>query len=146
MNRYPRDMFEEMDEIFDHLFSRMNQDLMNSGPQVSGFRIIIDSGDPHYPVQDSPSTPSRTTTSPFAEVHRIDDEVKVITELPGAAKDSIRLDVQGSVLSIDADGVTSPYHTTADLPPVDAGSMQSTFRNGVLEVTFRALAGESSSA
>lgn len=146
MNGYPRDMFEEMDEIFDRLFSRMNQDLMNGRPQVSGFRIIIDGGDLHTPVQDNWEIPSRTATSPVAEVHRIDDEVKVITELPGAAKDSIRLDVQGSVLSIDGDGVTSPYHTTADLPPVDAGSMQSTFRNGVLEVTFRALAEEPASA
>jgi len=146
MNGYPRDMFEEMDEIFNHLFSRMNHDLMNGRPQVFGFRIIIDSGDLHIPVQDNSEIPSRTATSPVAEVHRIDDEVKVITELPGAAKDSIRLDVQGSVLSIDADGVTSPYHTTADLPPVDTGSMQSTFRNSVLEVTFRALAEEPTSA
>jgi HSP20 family molecular chaperone IbpA len=146
MNGYPRDMFEEMDDIFNHLFSRMNQDLMNGRPQVSGFRIIIDSGDLHTPEQDNPEIPSRTATTPVAEVHRIDDEVKVITELPGAAKESIRLDVQGSVLSIDADGVTTPYHTTADLPPVDAGSMQSTFRNGVLEITFRALAEEPASA
>lgn len=146
MNGYPRDMFEEMDEIFNHLFSRMNQDFTNGRPQVSGFRIIIDGGDLHTPVQDYPEIPSRAATSPVAEVHRIDDEVKVVAELPGAARDSIRLDVQGSVLSIDADGVTTPYHTTADLPPVDNGSMQSTFRNGVLEVTFRVLAEEPASA
>ncbi|HII98253.1 MAG TPA: Hsp20/alpha crystallin family protein [Methanoregula sp.] len=139
MNGYPRDMFEEMDEIFDHLFSRMNQDLQNSGSQVSGFRIIIESGNPPPHVQDTPSVPLRIAASPVAEVHRLDDEVKVIAELPGAARDNIRLDVQGLVLSIDADGVNTPYHTTAKLPPVDTGSMQSTFRNGVLEVTFRAL-------
>lgn len=142
MNGYPRDLFEEMDEIFDHLFNRMNQDLQNSGSPVSGFRIIIEGGDPHPHVQDTPGVPLRIAASPVAEVHRLDDEVKVIAELPGAARDNIRLDVQGSVLSIDADGVTTPYHTTANLPPVDTGSMQSTFRNGVLEVTFRALDAE----
>ena len=54
--------------------------------------------------------------------------------------EQIHLELQGfSTLIIDAGGIGTPYHTTADLPPVDAGSMQSTFRNGVLEVTFRIL-------
>jgi HSP20 family molecular chaperone IbpA len=31
------------------------------------------------------------------------------------------------------------YHTHADLPPVDSGSMQTSFKNGVLEVTLKRL-------
>ena len=139
MNGYPRDMFDEMDEIFDHLFARMQDNRMAESPQVTGFRIVIDNGNLHQPVQNSLEIPSRTATNPVAEVHRLDNEVKVIAELPGAAKESIRLDVQDETLSIDADGVGTQYHTTAKLPAVDCGSMQSTFRNGVLEVTFRIL-------
>ena len=37
MNGYPRDMFEEMDEIFDHLFARMQEDFMTG--KSAGFRI-----------------------------------------------------------------------------------------------------------
>lgn len=137
MNGYPRDMFDEMDAIFDHLFSRMHNDFMTGNSRTDGFRIVIDSAGFPGPVQESPAHQPRASLNPAAEVHRLDDEVKVIAELPGAARESIRLDVQGSTLMIDADGPDTPYHTTTGLPSVDAASMQSTFRNGVLEVTFR---------
>jgi HSP20 family molecular chaperone IbpA len=65
--------------------------------------------------------------------------VKVITELPGTTMDSIELELEGSTLTIDAEGGSLPYHTHADLPPVDAGSMQTSFKNGVLEVTLKIL-------
>lgn len=73
------------------------------------------------------------------EIHRIGDEVNVITELPGTTMDVIRLELQGSTLSIDADGGSLQYHTHTDLPPVDPGSMQTSFKNRVLEVTFKIL-------
>ena len=53
--------------------------------------------------------------------------------------DAIELELQGSILTIDADGGSSQYHTHADLPPVDSGSMQTSFKNGVLEVTLKRL-------
>jgi HSP20 family molecular chaperone IbpA len=138
MNGYPRDMFEEMDEIFDQLFNRMQEDFMIGNLQGSGFRCV--NGRPgSYRSREEVSPPSRIATSPVTEVHRLDDEVKVIAELPGAAADSIHLEVRNSRLTIDADGIDTPYHTTAELPPVEDGSLQSTFRNGVLEVTFRTL-------
>ncbi len=146
MNGYPRDMFEEMDTIFYHLFSRMHEDFMDGSPQVTGFRIVIDSAMAPGAMQESPAHQPRASLNPAAEVHRLDDEVKVIAELPGAARESIRLDVQGSMLIIDADGPDTPYHTAASLPAVDSGSIQSTFRNGVLEVTFRVLPEEPVSA
>jgi HSP20 family molecular chaperone IbpA len=146
MNGYPGDMFEEMDTIFDHLFSRMHENFMDGSPQVTGFRIVIDSTMTPGATQESPAVQPRAGLNPAAEVHRLDDEVKVIAELPGAARESIRLDVQGSTLVIDADGPDTPYHTTAGLPSVDTGSMKSTFRNGVLEVTFRLLPEEPVSA
>jgi len=139
-------MFEEMDTIFYHLFSRMHDDFMTGNPQTHGFRIVIDSTGFPSPVQESPAHQPRASLNPAAEVHRLDNEVKVIAELPGAAKESIRLDIQGSTLIIDADGPGAHYHTTAGLPAVDAGSMQSTFRNGVLEVTFHCLPKEPVSA
>jgi HSP20 family molecular chaperone IbpA len=132
-------MFDEMDEIFFYLVSRMQENFTTINPQVSGFRIVLDSGNRYMPVQDIPEIPSRTAASPATEVHRLDDEVKVIAELPGAAKESIRLEVRDRRLCIGAEGVGIPYHTTADLPPVDTGTMAYTFRNGVLEVTFRVL-------
>lgn len=139
MNGYARDMFDEMDDIFDHLFARMQEDFMTGNPQVSGFRVVMEGTGTPRPQQEVPTIQSRTTVSPKTEIHRLDDEVKVIAELPGAAREQIQLEVRDSTLMIDADGIDTPYHTTAELPPVDRESMQSTFRNGVLEVTFRTL-------
>jgi HSP20 family molecular chaperone IbpA len=70
------------------------------------------------------------------EIHRIGDEVKVITELPGTTMDAIELKLLGSTLTIDADGGSLQYHTHADLPPVDSGSLQTSFKNGVKRNIF----------
>jgi HSP20 family molecular chaperone IbpA len=72
-------------------------------------------------------------------VHRIGDEVIVVTEVPGATSESIDLRLKGSVIRIDADGGSVQYQARARLPPVDPGSMQTSLKNGVLEVTFRSL-------
>lgn len=137
MNGYPRDMFDEMDEIFAHLISRMEHDRLSGEKPVSGYRIVIQSsGYPPEP-EGMQAVQPRAIQSPVPEVHRIDNEIKVIAELPGAPAGSVRLGLAGQRLTIEAGTPEMPYHTTADLPPVEAGSMQHTFRNGVLEVTFR---------
>jgi HSP20 family molecular chaperone IbpA len=139
MNGYSRDMFKEMDEIFDHLFARMQDDFMTGGPQPAGFRVVFGNRGTPPSLPDGPSPHSRASAIPVTEIHRLDDEVKVIAELPGSILEQIRLEVRDSALIIDAGGIGTPYHTTAELPPVDKDTMQSTFRNGVLEVTFRIL-------
>jgi HSP20 family molecular chaperone IbpA len=140
MNRYPRDMFEEMDAIFDHLFARIEEDPFGGQGMASGFRVFQDHPDPFLSLPDeAPVSCTKTSANPPTEVHRIDDEIKVVTELPGATEESIRLGLGGETLVIDAESTDTSYHTTADLPRVDAGSRRSTFRNCVLEVTFRAL-------
>jgi HSP20 family molecular chaperone IbpA len=66
------------------------------------------------------------------EVHCIGDEVNVITEIPGATPESIRLSLQYPTITFEADSGEQSYHTTATLPPVNPGSMHTSFKNGVL--------------
>ena len=139
MNGDPMDMFEEMDEMFARLFARMNQEFSTGRPEVYEYRIVISNDRAPGRMQEIPAPASRAAGEPFAEVHRIGGETLVITELPGVTDEMIRLDVKGSTLIIDAGDAEHHYHTTADLPPVDASSMQKSFRNGVLEVSFRNL-------
>ena len=98
--------------------------------------MILQRGGNSSPVPCSQHDQYRAGSEPVAEVHRIGDEVKVITELPGATREALHLTVDGNVLLIDADAGTRQYHTMATLPHVDPGSMQTLFKNGVLEVTF----------
>jgi len=140
MNGDPMDMFEQMDEMFARLFTRMDREFMNgSNPQVYGYRIVFQNGEAVPVMAEVPPSRPRSAREPVAEVHRLGDETRVITELPGAAEEMIRLEVKGNTLVIDAGEAENHYHTTADIPPVDVASMQRSFRNGVLEVSFRNL-------
>jgi HSP20 family molecular chaperone IbpA len=137
----PQDMFREMDELFARLYARMTRDFAAGEPQVFGYHTVIRRDGESLPVLCSQRNQLREGTGPVAEVHRIGDEVKVITELPGATMDAIRLEIQDQTLIIDSDGGNLSYHTTAALPPVDPDSIQTSFKNGVLEVTFGILPG-----
>jgi HSP20 family protein len=142
MHRDPMDMFDEMDEMFDHLFSRIDREFMNGFPEGYGYRIMVRDGGEGAGVNDMADdvTPfTRVTGEPVAEVHHIGNEVKVIADLPGITEEALRLDVKGSTLVIDAGDADHAYRTSAALPPVDIGSMQKTLKNGVLEVTFTSL-------
>ncbi len=140
MNGYPRDMFDEMDEMFARLFSRMHHEMDTGFLPASGYHVVYHGtrGMPAEP--DLPKVQPRATRNPAAEVHQIDDEVMVVAELPGARPESVRISLDNTLLTISADEPEMPYHTQATLPPVDPATMQKTFRNGVLEVTFRRLA------
>jgi HSP20 family molecular chaperone IbpA len=135
----PQDMFREMDTLFSHLFARMTRDFAAGENTAISFHLVTSGSNEPSPLPDLSDIPHRGSSEPVVEVHLIDDEVKVITELPGTTKDAIRLNIQGSSLIIEADNGHKPYYTTAALPPVDPGSMLTSFKNGVLEVTFRCL-------
>ena len=139
----PKDMFRDMDELFAHFYARMTRDFPAGDPQAFGYPMVIQWDGESSPVHYSPNEPHRAGTGPEVEVHRIDNEVKVITELPGITRDVLSLMIKGDELFIDADAGTLQYHTSAILPPVDSDSMQVSLKNGVLEVTFGILTGTS---
>ena len=142
MHRDPLDMFDEMDEMFARLFSRMDREFMNGSPRMKRYRFIV-SDECEGPViqgmQGDDAPVSRLTSETVVEVHRIGNEVKVITDLPGITEEALRLDVKGNTLVIDAGDAEHHYHSSAGLPPVDPASMKKTLKNGVLEVTFTSL-------
>lgn len=142
MQGNPMDLFDEMDEMFARLFSRMDWEFMDRTPRGHGYRIMVrDNGEgPEIEEMADDAGPlPRMTGEPMAEVHRIGKEVKVIADLPGITEEALRLDVKGNTLVIDAGDADHYYHTSAALPPVDTASMQKTLKNGVLEVTFTSL-------
>jgi len=133
------DIFDEMDQMFDRLFDRMSRNMVAGMDPSYEYRIVFRNGEPAEGFTETPAISPVPVTEPVAEVHRIGDEIKVIAELPGAVPESIRPEIRNSTLVIDADNGTQQYHTFAEIPPVDAGSMETSFRNGVLEVTLKAL-------
>jgi HSP20 family protein len=126
-----------MDLMMAQMVAEMTRGIAGSmPPHAVGYRIIL-RGDiaPQEPPHGSVIQP-HDPHEPVPEVHLIGDEVKVVAELPGAEKESIRLNLKDAIITIEADGMGQHYKTHADLPPVDATSMKMSFKNGVLEVTF----------
>jgi HSP20 family molecular chaperone IbpA len=136
MYKDPQDMFRDMDEMFTCLSARMTRDFSGIEPPIFSYSDIpecyggpsMEPGLSHDEV--------RAGSEPVVEVHRIDEEVKVITELPGVTRDTLHLTVKGNKLFIDADTGTMQYHTSATLPPVETEPLQVSLKNGILEVTF----------
>jgi HSP20 family molecular chaperone IbpA len=137
----PQDVFRDMDEMFACLSARMTREF--KGRQSRVFR--------HPDLPECDVNPSmepclandelRSGSERGVEVHRIDHEVKVITELPGVSRDTLHFTIKGNKLFIDADTGTLQYHTSAILPPVETEPLQVSLKNGVLEVTFAVLSG-----
>ncbi len=74
---------------------------------------------------------------PLVDIITTDDEVKVIIEMPGVNKDDIRLTATEKSLTINAQSAERKYSKKVELPEeVDPKSARSTYKNGILEVTF----------
>ncbi len=133
------DIFRRMDAMIAQLMAGMEAGFPAGAPRgIVGYRIVIRGGDlPPNPTGSATPLP-RDAGEPVAEVHRIEDEVKVIVELPGVSEESVRLDLHRKQLIIDAGDADRHYRTSATLPAVDPSSMRTTLKNGVLEVTFTA--------
>jgi HSP20 family protein len=74
---------------------------------------------------------------PLADVTTSNTEVKVIVEMPGVSKDKIRINAYDNSVEIKSDDPQRNYHEVIDLPPeADIETARSTYKNGLLEITF----------
>jgi len=74
---------------------------------------------------------------PLADVTTSNTEVKVILEMPGVTKDKIKINAYDNSVEIKSDDPQRKYHEVIDLPPeADIETARSTYKNGLLEITF----------
>ncbi len=65
------------------------------------------------------------------------DHVLVIAELPGVEQEQIHTQIEGEILTLSATGGERKYRKDVALPKdVDVDSLQSTYKNGILEIKF----------
>lgn len=97
-------------------------------PEVSQFGNIRPT--PKGPVVEE-------VREPMVDVFDEADRLLVIAELPGVEEGHIHLEVKDDILVISAEDKERKYSKEVLLPcTVDAGKMQSSYKNGVLEVTL----------
>jgi len=74
---------------------------------------------------------------PLTDVILTEDALYVTADLPGIQEEGLSTRIEGRRLIVEADGERR-YYSAVDLPhDVDSASIESTFRNGVLDIAIR---------
>jgi HSP20 family protein len=67
-----------------------------------------------------------------------DKEVKVVIEMPGVNKESIKVNVHDNSLEVTSNDPQRKYREVIDLPPeADLETAKSNYKNGIVEIVFR---------
>ena len=121
---------DDRDDPFDDIFreiERVMEDMMQEGPAGD---VNVSGG------------PAGFGDDTHVDVHETDEEVRVVADLPGVAKDDISLQCDGEYLTIGAASDVREYDERITLPArVDPESGSATYNNGVLEVVFERIRG-----
>ena len=143
----PLDAFAEMDELFDHLFSKVSG---NFGMAVMEF------SSPGIPMSDYAEEPGELVPAevaddqfrePVPEIFHDNEGTKIVVELPGVTEDNLNLALRRSELIIEAVDGNCVYHAVATVPAeTDPVTMSHSLKNGVLEVTLGVRSGTPASA
>ena len=74
---------------------------------------------------------------PLADVTTTDKEVKVVAEMPGVSKQNIIVNVHDNSVEITTTDTERKYREVVQIPPeTDIETAASTYKNGILEITF----------
>ncbi len=153
MEKFMTDAFKEMEDSVPRDMVRVRRLPDGSvrreyGPFVYGYSVKI--GPDGRPIirefgnikpglggEGQPPLNLQEQREPLVDIVEEDESVKIIAELPGVAKDDIRLYATERTLTIDVDTPDRKYRKELELPvEVDEKSARSTYRNGVLETTL----------
>ena len=72
---------------------------------------------------------------PIVDIFDEKEEVRIIVEVPGVAEESIKTEIKGDVLTLEAKDTDRKYYKEVVLPKnVDASTLKSRYKNGVLVI------------
>lgn len=117
---------DDRDEPFDDLFREIER-MMNE--MMSGADIEFGSS--------ATTVENGFGTDTHVDIHDVDDEVRIVADLPGVEKENIELECDGKTLTISARSDHREYDERVSLPRrVNEHTASATYNNGVLEVVF----------
>lgn len=74
-------------------------------------------------------------TEPIVDIFDEEDEILLIVEIPGTDEDKIKIEIEGDILNLTAEGKDHKYAKEILLKSeVQTESMKQHFKNGILEV------------
>jgi HSP20 family protein len=94
--------------------------------------------EPFGNVRETPKGPVvKEEREPLVDIFDEKDHVLVIMELPGVEQEEINTRIEGRTLTLSATGAERKYRKDVNLPQdVDVESLQSSYKNGILELRF----------
>ncbi len=146
------------DDEFDRLFKRMSRSFVDldeifeeakntgiaSGPFYYGYTMTIGpDGKPvvrEYGNVKPGLLPTAESREPLVDTILDEKEglVKLVAEMPGVDKSDINVLVEGKYAKIDAEHGEKKYHVKVPLKhKVDENSAKASYKNGILELTFK---------
>jgi HSP20 family protein len=75
---------------------------------------------------------------PLVDVIKGEEEIRVVAEVPGVAKEELKVTADENTVTIESLAGEQRYRKRIDLPEtVDPKTAKSTYKNGILEVSFK---------
>ena len=106
-------------------------------PKIREFGNVKPSNEPEGCGLNQPCIDVKQEREPLVDIVDIDAEIKVIVELPGVAKEDIKLSGTEDALTISVDNHQRKYYKEIEIPAkIDPKKAKSAYKNGVLEVTL----------
>ncbi|MDI6655010.1 MAG: Hsp20/alpha crystallin family protein [Candidatus Hydrothermarchaeota archaeon] len=129
------DEFEEMDEIFERMFRTLKSGKIGE-PLYCGFSTgVLLAGATAKPVHGTSALAN--AREPFTDVivDEKNSEVIVTAEMPGVAKEDIRINAAKDSIEIRAETKDKRYHKNLPLDvEIDPNSTDAKYNNGILEI------------
>jgi len=156
-----REMSRTFSEQFKNIENKVPKDLIKEyetpegakvrevGPIVYGYSMTIGpDGKPNiqefgnvksFSGRGSFEQPSLSAErEPLIDISSTDKEVKIVAEMPGISKEKIKIDAYDKYVEIKSEDPDRKYHKQIEVPNyIDVESGKSTFKNGILEITFK---------
>jgi len=87
-------------------------------------------------IKKTPKGPKVTEErEPIVDIFDEEKEVRVIVEVPGVTEESIKTEIKGDVLTLEAKDSVRKYYKEIVLPKeIDPGTLKIKYKNGVLEI------------
>ncbi|MEM2759944.1 MAG: archaeal heat shock protein Hsp20 [Nitrososphaerales archaeon] len=117
------------------------------GPFVYGYSVTIgpegkpvvrEFGNVKPSLRPSPKLALKSEREPLVDVMSTDEEIKIVAEMPGVSKEDIKVTATENAVTIHTATPERKYHKEIELPDaVDPSTAKSTYKNGILEITFK---------
>jgi HSP20 family protein len=157
-----REMERDFEESFKDIETKAPKDLVREyetpeggkvreiGPFVYGYSMTIGpDGKPRVKEFGNVKSPMgrgrnlykpmiSSEREPLSDVSVTDNEVKVTIEMPGVAKEKIKVNANQDQVEIISEDPQRRYHEIVDIPPeADIETVRSSYNNGILEIVFK---------